>query len=355
MFQIWHQRTISCLPFYFSCLSSPLSGLLSLISCLTSHVSGHLSCLMSPVSCFLSCLMSPVSYSCFPPSISHLLPQFSCLLSPVLHSLSHVSCLMSTVSSLLPPISCLTSPVSCFVSCLMPPVLSHLFCIVSPVSCILSSISWLLSHVSCLMSPVSPFLSHVSWLTSHVSHHLSQISCFNPRLLFYISCHHCCVFIYCVCKKMPLWQMHKDPNTFASVQLWRGGSDIIVGMKLKASNFMGWADWCKGVSYWWLPHTAEGGWPTPYVPTQILCGGGLFPSSDTLPSSESQPRLRKERHQHASLGSHLLRPLLHTARRAKGVHAGGGLLPQESDGGTSQTSHQSASGGSCYPCKMGEA
>ena len=76
-------------------------SLLSLVSCLQSHVSGllsHVSCLTSPVSLLLShvsCLMSHVA----------------CLTSPVLYLLSHVSCLLSDVSCLMSPFSWLTSPV----------------------------------------------------------------------------------------------------------------------------------------------------------------------------------------------------------------------------------------------------
>ena len=94
-----HQSLVSCLksPSQVSCLTSPLSRLLSHVSCLLSHVSCLLShVLLDPVSCLtLSCLtLSCLTISCL---------TSACLTSAVSRLLSHVSC---------PTVSCLTSAVS---------------------------------------------------------------------------------------------------------------------------------------------------------------------------------------------------------------------------------------------------
>ena len=101
---------------------------------------------------------------------SCLMYSVSCLTSPVSRLLSHVSCLTSPVSRLLSHVSCLTLPVSCLtspVSCLTPPVSrlwSHVSHLLSPISCLTSPVSRLLSPVSCLTSRVSNLLSHVPCL-----------------------------------------------------------------------------------------------------------------------------------------------------------------------------------------------
>ena len=99
--------------------------------------------------------------------VSRLLSHISCLPSPVSRLLSYVSCLMSTVSRFL-----LTSPVSCLlshVSCLTSP--SHFYRLTSPVYP-----KPLLSHVSCLTSHASCLQTHVSCL---IAQHCGQLCQFN--------------------------------------------------------------------------------------------------------------------------------------------------------------------------------
>ena len=114
---------------------------------------------LSLVSCHVSCLLSRL--------LSPVTSPVSCLTYPVSCILSHASCLMYPVSCILSHVSCLTYPVSCFlshVSCLTYPVSR----ILSHVSCLTYSVSRVLSHVSRLKYPVSRLLSHDSSLTSPV-------------------------------------------------------------------------------------------------------------------------------------------------------------------------------------------
>ena len=90
--------------------------------------------------------------------VSHLLSHVSCLTYPVSHLLSHASCLMF-------PVSCLLSHVSC------SRLLSHVSCHTS-----LVSLPHLTSTVSHLLS-ILPLLSHVSCLTSHASCLQTHVSC----------------------------------------------------------------------------------------------------------------------------------------------------------------------------------
>ena len=99
--------------------------------------------------------------------VSSLLSHISCLTFPVSHLLSHFSCLTSSISCLMPPVSRILFPISRFlfpvsVSCLLLPVsrlLSHVSCFLSPVYCfsclLLSPVSRLHSPVSTLPPPVT--------------------------------------------------------------------------------------------------------------------------------------------------------------------------------------------------------
>ena len=107
---------------------------MSHVTCLT-YLVLHL---MYPVLSLLShvsCHIFPVSLSCLTHVSCH--PHVSCLTSPVSHLLSHVSCLMSPVSSFLSPVSHLLSHVSCPTSPVSR-LLSHIYCLTSPVPRFLS-------------------------------------------------------------------------------------------------------------------------------------------------------------------------------------------------------------------------
>ena len=145
-----------------SCIMSHISCYMSHVSCLKHHVSYFfsISCLMS----YVSCLTYPVSHLCLRSPVSSLLSQVSCLMwSPVSRLLSHVS-----ISCLLPHLSCL---------------LSHGSSLIFHISCLTSPVSSLLSHISCLMSLVSYLLSHVSYLTSPVSFLMFHVSCVGYIIL----------------------------------------------------------------------------------------------------------------------------------------------------------------------------
>ena len=149
-----------------SLIMSHISRLTSFVSCLS-----YVSCLTPHSNA--SCPMPPVPrYGNMCP-VSHLLTyiSFSCLTFPVSHLLSYVSCLTIPVSCLLAFVSCLMSPVSCLtvlsnLSCQTP-----IFFLMSPVSHLLSHVSHLLSSVSYLKSLLSHILSYVP-----VWRHLSSFS-----------------------------------------------------------------------------------------------------------------------------------------------------------------------------------
>ena len=100
----WLQSLNFCLPTSVS----PVSPLLSYISCLTSCRPSPVSPLVSPLTSYLSCLTSPVS-----PLQSHL----SCLTSLVSPLQSSLSCLTFHISSLTSPVS--VSHLSSLVFCLL--------------------------------------------------------------------------------------------------------------------------------------------------------------------------------------------------------------------------------------------
>ena len=118
---------------------SPVSRLLSHISCLTFHV---------------SCLMSPVS---------HILAHVSCLTSPFFRLLHPVSCLMFHVSRILSLVSCLTFSISC---------------LTSPISCLTSPISCLLTHFSCILEVQTATI--VNWVISNAKYKCKYTPCSKP-------------------------------------------------------------------------------------------------------------------------------------------------------------------------------
>ena len=149
----------------WSCLIYHVSHLLSPVSLMSPVL--HLLPMPS-----VPCLLGVPRYGNMCP-VSHLLTyiSFSCLTFPVSHLLSYVSCLTIPVSCLLAFVSCLMSPVSCLtvlsnLSCQTP-----IFFLMSPVSHLLSHVSHLLSSVSYLKSLLSHILSYVP-----VWRHLSSFS-----------------------------------------------------------------------------------------------------------------------------------------------------------------------------------